>query len=796
MTLLEFQTRYAEEILKILPKPEWTPVLDDFNKNILDVSAQKYGRRAFASQMEFVVAPILFNFLNKKNNVGIINAEMGTGKTTMSNIVAYNLFKEIYEKRGMSILFLTSGAKHLKKMRREAEAVFGKNVRISFYTIKTKPRKKNVEEITLEEALNIKPQPGEVVYFLLSKDAGKFDVKYEAISDKLEKCPDCGFKLVEKKKGKKKKIKSIFCPKCKAKLIKPIKGKLGFADKIERVAKYKTHKFWDLAIIDEVHEFQNPVSLQSKLYKAIIKHSYYKIVMTGTLSNGYASSIFHILYPLIPEHFKKYGFDYKKIGAFIDFFGSKKESKTIKLNAKGGRQTVKIEELPRINDKIVGFLAPYTVWFEIKDLDVEMPPLKEFLEIVPLDPEIEERFKTFERRIKSLGNNLILEPKNQIRSAVSSFVYRLNNHTYSHTFTIRGYDMGIGGNGNVEAVGNLQEIPVSFEPLPEDFISNKEKKLVEVVLKELQEGRRVIIYGVYNHATKLYDRLVHVLNIHGIDADYMPDSVKAEDIEEWINNYDKDVVILPQKRVATGLDLVQFHTIVFYELDRQLRIVSQAKQRPWRPVGQEKEVRIYYLAYEGIQEKELKLMAEKMRAAATVEGRIIEDDSIAAIYDYNPEVSEAIKEISDKIQYIDSDVVRSKDHNEFAEYYNQRIKEFNKISEENVAVDSQEENIEEDVPQRIVSINSVVETKKALTLQSAMEGMNPPAETFKSNDFGSNLSIPELVATLEAIAQGNIPVELKNNQQSSAEKLESEVNLTEDIKFEIDNRGQMYFVFD
>jgi len=818
MTLLEFQTKYAEEILKILPRPEWVPELDDFNKKTLEVSAQKYGRRAFASQMEFVVTPILYNFLKKDEKVGIINAEMGTGKTTMSNIVAYNLFKEKYQEKGMRILFLTSGAKHLKKMRREAEAVFGENVKISFYTIKTKPRKREKEEITLEEALEIKPQPGEVVYFLLSKDTGKFDIKYEDISEKLKKCPDCGHKF-ELNKNKKRKIKSIFCPSCGTKLIKPVKGKLGFAEKIEKKARYKTHKFWDLAIVDEVHEFQNPLSLQSRLYKAIIKHSYYKIVMTGTLSNGYASSIFHILYPLIPNHFKKYGFDYKKIGAFIDYFGSKKESRTIKLIGKRGRQTVKIEELPRINDKIIGFLAPYTVWFEIKDLDVEMPPLKEFLEIVPLDSEIEQRYKEFERAIKNTGNSMFLEPKNQVRSAIASFVYRLNNHTYPHSFTLKGYDIGILPSGEIVPDGSYQEIPIHFNPLPEDFISMKEKKLIEVVSKELKEGRRVIIYGVYNHATKLYDRLVNVLAMHGIDADYMPDSVKAEDIEEWINNYKKDVVILPQKRVATGLDLVQFHTIVFYELDRQLRIVSQAKQRPWRPVGQEKEVRVYYLAYQGIQERELKLMAEKMRAAATVEGRIIEDDSIAAIYDYNPEVSEAIKEISDKIQYVDSEIVRSKEENKFAEYYIQKMKEFDSKNNKNAediseSADAElETEIDEAVEtesasnkERIISVESVkqeetekTENEKVLALQSVMEDMNPPADSFTPD---INLtSIPELVATLEAMAQGNIPVELlqktekiEENTKISGEK--SVESVEDEIKMDIDEKGQMYFVFD
>jgi hypothetical protein len=243
------------------------------------------------------------------------------------------------------------------------------------------------------------------------------------------------------------------------------------------------------------------------------------------------------------------------------------------------------------------------------------------------------------------------------------------------------------------------------------------------------------------------------------------------------------------------LDLVQFHTIIFYELDRQLRIVSQAKQRPWRPVGQEKEVRVYYLAYEGRQEKELRRIAEKMRAAATVEGRIIEDDSIAALYDYNPDVTAAIKEISNKIEYVDDvEIIRSKSNNEFTDYYLHQMKEFDKIINNEETVNHEE--IKEEKEEEISKSSSLISCSdnEVITVSSVKDNLNPPVEKYDIQKTGET-SISEMVKVMEAIAMGNIANPFDKPVSSEKENIEHQ-NQLEDIKFDIDEKGQMYFVFD
>jgi hypothetical protein len=421
-------------------------------------------------------------------------------------------------------------------------------------------------------------------------------------------------------------------------------------------------------------------------------------VMTGTLSNGYASSVFYILYPLIPMHFKAYGFDYEKIGIFVDYFGSKEESTVVKVDSTGKEKTTRsVRELPKINDRIVGFLAPFSTWFAMSDLGRPMPEFTEKVHKVHKDDRVEAAFDYwFERAEEAIA--LENMEKVDLKTFKAARHYRINNpmKPYVHVFKGEVFEPYIPSNDEeidmedmpsniewIEAGGELlpytltnKEIEVEFNPLPQDYITSKEEKLIEIVKDELSEGRRCLVYGTYNDSTNLYDRLEYLLSKEGIHVGILPGNVKAEDLEEWITDFEGDVLLLPQKRVATGLDLVMFQTVIFYEIDKQLRIVQQAKVRPWRPVGQDHEVRCHYIAYEGNQADSLASMGQKMRAAATVEGVIINESSIANIYDYNPELTEMIANISFEIEEseeIESDLLKTQDLNEVEAYYQESL---------------------------------------------------------------------------------------------------------------------------
>jgi hypothetical protein len=670
----------AAKILGLLPSPQFTPDLSEENMKVIKAMATKNGRKCFPSQAEYVVLPQYFNL--KRTGRGIIAAKMGTGKTTMSNTLAYLLARDAFaEGKGFKTLFLAAGSKFMDKMDREMRAVDPDAV---IFKISSTPRRR-FNEVSMRDAAEMKPLPGQHLYFIQSKDTNKGSYKITAMKEG-SKCPCCGFKLGSNQKKIDPKKDIFRCFNCGDKTFFASGGTRS-SGQIYKDVYYKggRENLFDFLIVDEVHEYQNPESQQAILYRALLNVSSKVIVMTGTLSNGLSSSIFHILFPLIPTHFKDAGFTDNKIGAFVDFFGSKKRSTMTKVDSTGSqRKSTKVTELPRINDRIVSFLAPFTTWFGMDDLNIKMPELTETIRLMNIDEEVSMAFDHWSSEVheaaRGTGHNLF-----HFNSAKN---YRVNNPTHNYVEDIDGSE-------------------IFFPSLPRNFRSTKEKELLSIVKKEISEGRRVMIYGVYNQSTNLYGRLVDILQDEGISADFMPDNIKAENIEEWIINFEGDVLVLPQKRVATGLDLVMFHTVIFFEIDQQLRIVQQAKVRPWRPIGQDKDVRIFYLAYRGNQEKALQVMAHKMRSAATVEGEIIEDESIAAIYDYNPEMTEAIAQMSATISDLECEAVKSGGDNRKMSRLEQAFHDM--INEDNQAEEVVIETVTETVVEEVV-VETVTET--------------------------------------------------------------------------------------
>jgi hypothetical protein len=81
------------------------------------------------------------------------------------------------------------------------------------------------------------------------------------------------------------------------------------------------------------------------------------------------------------------------------------------------------------------------------------------------------------------------------------------------------------------------------------------------------------------------------------------------------------VVICHPKLVETGLDLLDFPTVLFYELGYSLHTLRQASRRSWR-IGQRRPVRVKFLCYQGtMQTACLRLMGKKLLVALTLEGK-------------------------------------------------------------------------------------------------------------------------------------------------------------------------------
>jgi hypothetical protein len=110
-------------------------------------------------------------------------------------------------------------------------------------------------------------------------------------------------------------------------------------------------------------------------------------------------------------------------------------------------------------------------------------------------------------------------------------------------------------------------------------------------------------------------------------------TVPAERREEWVAARVReglDVLVCHPCLVQTGLDLVEFPSIVWLEPEYSLYTLRQSSRRSWR-IGQREPVEVTHLVYDGtLQAEALALVAAKLRSALLVEGEL-PDDGLAAL---------------------------------------------------------------------------------------------------------------------------------------------------------------------
>ena len=170
---------------------------------------------------------------------------------------------------------------------------------------------------------------------------------------------------------------------------------------------------------------------------------------------------------------------------------------------------------------------------------------------------------------------------------------------------------------------------IQVPPLAEDRVYPKEKALLDLVAAERLAGRRVLVYATHTGTRDITGRMDDMLTRHGFKVAVMKaDSVAPERREAWVAEKVKqgvDVIICHPRLVQTGLDLVDFPTIVWYETDYSVYTMRQASRRSWR-IGQTRPVKVIFMAYRNtLQADALKLVAKKLQSSLAVEGELPED---------------------------------------------------------------------------------------------------------------------------------------------------------------------------
>jgi hypothetical protein len=157
----------------------------------------------------------------------------------------------------------------------------------------------------------------------------------------------------------------------------------------------------------------------------------------------------------------------------------------------------------------------------------------------------------------------------------------------------------------------------------EDMLSPKEERMIELCKAEKARGRRSLVYTIYTGNQDIATRYKRLLEQAGLKTAVLRSSVDTSRREDWIlDQVDQgiDVLICNPELVKTGLDLLDFPTILFMQSGYNVYTVQQASRRSWR-IGQKHDVVVVYLGYEdSAQTVCLELMAKKIAVSQSTSG--------------------------------------------------------------------------------------------------------------------------------------------------------------------------------
>ena len=378
--------------------------------------------------------------------------------------------------------------------------------------------------------------------------------------------------------------------------------------------------FFDYAIADEVHELKGDTA-QGNALGTLAACAQRTVVLTGTLLGGYADEVFNILYRLEPGKMVKEGFEYGEGGVrtFTETYGLLEKVTVIEPadNAcSEARITKRIRRRPGASPLLFGrFLMSLGAFISLEDISEALPPYREEVVSVEMDPPLKEAYKKLEEDVKTAlkehrGNQSVMSVALNALLLYPDLPFRLGN--------LYGWEY------DPETQKREKFLFAETPDLNETHVYAKERRLLEEVKAELARGRRCQIYAVYTQKRDVTRRLERILSNEGIRVAVLTTEVPPESREGWYDRQTRSgvqAVICHPKLVQTGLDLIDFPTILFYETGYSIYVLRQASRRSWR-IGQRLPVKVKFLHYaETMQESCLRLMGKKLLVSLAMEGK-------------------------------------------------------------------------------------------------------------------------------------------------------------------------------
>ena len=403
--------------------------------------------------------------------------------------------------------------------------------------------------------------------------------------------------------------------------------------------KNKLKNFFDLLIADEIHQYRN-LSGQGYAFGILSNVCKHTLGLTGTLMGGYASDLFYLIYRTHPNVMLADDNPWHNPTGFMNKYGvleritivPEEDGQTVRSK----KRTV-VKAKPGVSPLLMGkMLLSNSVFLRLSDMSENLPDYEE--EVIELKMSHEQGvvYKAFEDDMKQALMQALAVGDNSLLGSYLNALLSYPDRIY------QGVSVYHPRTNELVAFG-----PSILDEMP------KEKELLEIIDREVSNDRKVLVYIQNSNTTDISPRLVKMIEDKGYRVKVLRSGdteKRAEKIEAWVDQ-GLDVLICNPRLVETGLDLLDFPSIVFYQCGYSTYTLRQASRRSWR-ITQKEPVKVYYLTYsETMQTRAMKLIATKLETSLALEGELT-DKGLSALSESSDSMTrELARALLDQISF-------------------------------------------------------------------------------------------------------------------------------------------------
>jgi hypothetical protein len=405
-------------------------------------------------------------------------------------------------------------------------------------------------------------------------------------------------------------------------------------------AKYP--KLFDFLVLDEGHEYATDGSAQERSAHRLTALGIPTVLMTGSIMNGYAESLFSNMWALSRDFRNEFARDDRP--RFVERYGYLK-----RVLSERDRETGKVVEFGAHTDRVersernVGYapgilplflfrhLLPISVTLHKADLAIDLPPCRQIKCVIEPDAELLASYKGL---LTSLRNQI---KKDQFKKGFAGKLFgalaELPSYLDRSTLDTGNQDDGTYAIRYPDSIGG--DLVAKAESFPASKLSAKERWMLDTLRAELAEGRNVMVFSW--HVT-LLARMAKIISQElGEEVPILyAEKVATGKRQEWINKNivkkGRRIMVANTVAIQTGLNnLVHFSTEIWMENPAcNPTVFRQGIGRVDR-IGAKYETRIYVPIFGGTLQVQLyALLLRKVAVAVATDGLDPESVLIAA----------------------------------------------------------------------------------------------------------------------------------------------------------------------